>query len=188
MSLFPLLRLSWWLSCKESACNAGDLGSSPGSRRSLGEGNGNPLQHSCLGKPMDRGACWATVHRVTKSWTQLRNWASSPSHMTMTSAVQSPPCLCYLPLNCFPGSTLSPRLDIRYQYKCDLSKTCIWSYYSSTQNPIFWRYECSYSPGIVFDHHELDPTCIPLTWGMDRRYAEKYSPVWSISWGQRQGN
>ena len=41
---------------KESACNVGDLGSIPVSRRSLGEGNGNPLQYSCLGNPMDRGA------------------------------------------------------------------------------------------------------------------------------------
>ena len=107
---------------------------------------------------------------------------------TMTSAVLSPPCLCYLSLNCFPGSALPPRLDLRYQYKCDLSKACIWSYYSSTQKPIFWEHECNYSPGIVFDHHELDATCIPITWGMDRWYAEKYSAVWSISWGQRQGN
>ena len=43
----------------------------PGSGRSPGEGNGNPLQYSCLGNPMDRGAWQATVHRVTKSWTQL---------------------------------------------------------------------------------------------------------------------
>ena len=41
---------------KASACNAGDLGSIPGSGRSLGEGNGNPLQHSCLENPMDGGA------------------------------------------------------------------------------------------------------------------------------------
>ena len=41
---------------KASACNAGDLGSIPGSGRSPGEGNGNPLQHSCLENPMDRGA------------------------------------------------------------------------------------------------------------------------------------
>ena len=47
---------------KESACNAGDLGSIPGSERSPGEGNGNPLQYSHLGNPMDRGAWWATVH------------------------------------------------------------------------------------------------------------------------------
>ena len=55
---------------KESACNAGDLGSIPGSGRFPGEGNGNPLQYSCLGNHMDRGAWWAvTVHGVTKSWT-----------------------------------------------------------------------------------------------------------------------
>ena len=54
---------------KESACNAGDLGLIPGSGRSLGEGNGNPLQYSCLENPMDRGAWWATVYGITKSWT-----------------------------------------------------------------------------------------------------------------------
>ena len=51
---------------KASACNAGDPGSIPGLGRSPGEGNGNSLQYSCLGNPMDRGACWATVHGVTK--------------------------------------------------------------------------------------------------------------------------
>ena len=56
---------------KASACNAGDLGSIPGSRRSPGEGNGNPLKYSCLENPMDRGAWWATVHGVTKSRTRL---------------------------------------------------------------------------------------------------------------------
>ena len=54
---------------KESACNAGDLGLSPGSGRSPGEGNGNPLQYSGLENSMDRGAWWATVHGVTKSRT-----------------------------------------------------------------------------------------------------------------------
>ena len=48
---------------KESACNTGDLGSIPGSRKSHGEGNSNPLQYSCLGNPMDRGHWWATVQR-----------------------------------------------------------------------------------------------------------------------------
>ena len=47
---------------KESACNAGDLGSIPRSGRSPGEGNGNPLQYSHLKKLMDRGAWWATVY------------------------------------------------------------------------------------------------------------------------------
>ena len=52
---------------KESACIAGDPGSIPGLRRSAGEGNGNPLQDSCLENPIDRGAWWAIVHKVTKS-------------------------------------------------------------------------------------------------------------------------
>ena len=51
---------------KESACNAGDLGSTPGLARSPGEGNGNPLQYSCLEKPMDRGAGRASVNGVSK--------------------------------------------------------------------------------------------------------------------------
>ena len=57
---------------KESACNAGNLGSIPGLGRAPREGNGNPLQYSCLKNPMDRGAWQATVHGVTKSLTQLK--------------------------------------------------------------------------------------------------------------------
>ena len=51
--------------------NAGELGSIPGSGRSLGGGNGNPLQYACLENPMDRRAWRATVHGVKKSWTWL---------------------------------------------------------------------------------------------------------------------
>ena len=61
---------------KVCACNAGDLGSIPGSGRSPGEGNGNPLQYSCLENPMDEGTWWATVHGVAKSWTRLSNLTS----------------------------------------------------------------------------------------------------------------
>ena len=57
---------------KESACNAGDSGLIPGLGRCPGEGNGNPLQHSCLENPMDRGAWQAKIHWVTKSRTQLK--------------------------------------------------------------------------------------------------------------------
>ena len=56
---------------KESACNVGDLGSIPGLERFPGEGNGNPLQYSCLENPMDRGAWQATVRGVAKNQTQL---------------------------------------------------------------------------------------------------------------------
>ena len=55
----------------ESPCNAGDLGSIPGSGRSPGEGNGNPLQYSCLEIPTERAAWQVTVHGVTKSQKQL---------------------------------------------------------------------------------------------------------------------
>ena len=61
-----------WLSDKEPVCKAGDTGSIHGLGRSFGEGNGNPLQYSCLENPMDR-AWRATVHGVTKSQTRLRN-------------------------------------------------------------------------------------------------------------------
>ena len=63
--------LPWWHRRKESAHNAGDLGSISGLGRSPGGGHGNPLQHSCLENPMDRGAWRATVHGVTKSQTRL---------------------------------------------------------------------------------------------------------------------
>ena len=56
---------------KESACNAGDLGSIPGLGRSPGGGHGNPLQYSFLENPMDRGAWQATAHGVAKSRTRL---------------------------------------------------------------------------------------------------------------------
>ena len=59
-----------------NAGDARDMGSIPGSGRSSGEGNGNPLQYSCLENPMVRGTWWATVHRVTKSWTQLKSLSS----------------------------------------------------------------------------------------------------------------
>ena len=59
---------------KASACNAGDLGSIPELERSPGEGNGNPLQYSCLENPMDGEAWWATVHGVAKSQTRLSDF------------------------------------------------------------------------------------------------------------------
>ena len=73
---------------KGSAHNAGDQGSIPGLGRSPGEGNGNPLQCSCLENSMDGGAWWATVHGITKSRTRQR------IHFQFTvSKVQSDFCL-----------------------------------------------------------------------------------------------
>ena len=62
---------------KASACNAGDLGSISGLGRFPGEGNGNPLQYSCLENPMDGGAWWATIHGVAKCWTRLSDFTHS---------------------------------------------------------------------------------------------------------------
>ena len=78
--------LPWWLGSKESACNAGatgDTGSIPGLGRSLEEGNGNSLQYSCLGYPMDRGVWRATVHRVAKSWTRLKGFSTQAGMGTL---------------------------------------------------------------------------------------------------------
>ena len=61
---------------KASAWNVGDLGSVPGMGRSPGEGNGNPLQYSCLENPMEGGAWQATVHGVAKSWTRPSDFTS----------------------------------------------------------------------------------------------------------------
>jgi len=62
---------------KATAYNAGDLGSIAGSGKSPGEGNGNPLQYSCLENSMDGGAWWATIHGVARSWTRLSNFTHS---------------------------------------------------------------------------------------------------------------
>ena len=73
-----LCRWRQWV--KNLSANTGDkrdAGSIPGQGRSLGGGHGNPLQYSCLENPMDRGTQWATVHRVAKSQTRLRQLSTS---------------------------------------------------------------------------------------------------------------
>ena len=61
---------------KNPPADAGDVGSTPGSGKSSGEGNSNPLPYPCLEKPMDGGAVYATVHAVTKSQTRLSDFTS----------------------------------------------------------------------------------------------------------------
>ena len=65
---------------KESACNVGDQGSIPGSEGYPAEGNGNPLQYSCLENSMDRGAWWVTVHGVTKSQITTKRLTHTHTH------------------------------------------------------------------------------------------------------------
>ena len=79
---------------KESACNAGDLGSIPGSGRPPGGGHGNPLQYACLENPMDRGALRVPVHAVAKSWTRLSSTAQhstfyTKAHRSFTPGLES---------------------------------------------------------------------------------------------------
>ena len=73
-----------------------DDGSIPGSRRSPGGGHGNPLQYSCLENPMDRGPWWATVHRVTESWSQLK-WLSAHSLIHRGYVKKKKPSGCLKP-------------------------------------------------------------------------------------------
>ena len=72
----------WGKKKKKSACNAGDVGSIPVSGRSPGEGNGKPLLYSCLGNSMDRGAWWATVHKV-------HDLATKQQHLSQKQCMQS---------------------------------------------------------------------------------------------------
>ena len=101
---------------KEFAYNAGDLGLIPGPGRSPGEGNGNPLQYSCLGNLMDKGAWRVTVHGVTKGWTQLCDWAvslflglqptSRGSELFMASVLSYKSVMFFLSATCsMPGLT-----------------------------------------------------------------------------------
>ena len=78
---------------KASAYNARDPGSIPGSGRSPGKRNGNPLQYSCLENPMDGGAWLATVHEVAKSWTRLSNFPSLQIYQSFLLQVSH---LCFL--------------------------------------------------------------------------------------------
>ena len=83
---------------KESAYNAGNLGSTPWSGRSAGEGNGYPLQYYCLEDSMDREAWWATVHGITKSQIQLNDFHThTHTHTDTCLDLESTDCLTKVP-------------------------------------------------------------------------------------------
>ena len=88
---------------KASVHNAGDPGSIPGSGRSPGEGNGNPLQHSCLENPMDGGAWWATVHGVAKR----RTWPSGFTSFHFVGFSSLPQCTSRPADLSHPGSLIA---------------------------------------------------------------------------------
>ena len=92
LSWGPSSLLLQWLSSKESTCNVGDVGSTPGSGRSAGGGHGNPLQYSCLENPMDSGAWWATVHGVKElDTTEATQHARRHSQRTALPPCSVPP-------------------------------------------------------------------------------------------------
>ena len=102
---------------KAPTYNAGDPGSIAGSGRSPGEGNGNPLQYSCLENPMDWGAWWAwwaTIHGVAKSWTRL-------SDLCVCVCV----CVCVLVVQCshyqFLKRFTTKDLMLKYYFACQIS-------------------------------------------------------------------
>ena len=74
---------------KNLPANAGDLGSIPGLERSPGEGNGNPLQYSCLENSMDRGAWWATVHGVTEQSDTIDRLSNNKKTMYIRESLES---------------------------------------------------------------------------------------------------
>ena len=102
--------LLWWLIGKESACKAGDIGVIPGLGRSPREGNGNPLQYSCLETPLDRGAWWATVHGGCK---KSQTWLVTKQQKQMIIS-DKPQYLCaHLMKGKFPAFSLL--LEVCYQ-------------------------------------------------------------------------
>ena len=78
---------------KNPPANTGDSGLIPGSGRSPGERNGNPLQYSCLGNPMDRGACWAIVHCVAKIQIRFCDLTTTRAEIKKKKSAQSEPHL-----------------------------------------------------------------------------------------------
>ena len=97
---------------KNLTANTGDLGSIPGLGRSPGGGNGNPLQYSCLGNPMDRGAWRAMVHAITKSWTQLKRLSTAHPSQTPTERQKTH----------FRDFSGGPVVDFTFQWKrCQLN-------------------------------------------------------------------
>ena len=101
---------------KASASNAGDRGSIPGSGRSPGEGNGNPLQYSCLENPMDGGTWYATVHGIGESDT-TEQLHSSLYDYTVKESEAAQLCLAlHNPMDCsLPGSSVHWIFQARVQ-------------------------------------------------------------------------
>ena len=103
---------------KESARNAGDLGLIPGLGRSPGGGHGNPLQYFCLENPMDRGAWWAKIHRVEKSWARQKQ-LSTQRELRHVKLVFHNLCVFL-----FHALLIIQLFDSYYYFLCKAGDTC----------------------------------------------------------------
>ena len=103
---------------KEPAYHVGDPGSILGSGRSPGEGNGNPLQYSCLENSMDRGAWWATVHGIADSDTTVANTFTLHTYILFTdlqtqyNIIYLPDNQCHLPIHPFTHPSIHPSVHL----------------------------------------------------------------------------
>ena len=128
------------LDSKVSACNVRDLDSIPGSGRSPGEGNSNPLQYSCLENPMDTGTWQVTVHGVAKNQTRLsdftRSWARIPMLFSQYRICSHNVTKCVLPFFNLQFTLLLSIFWLLYLFKLsnNSKKTEIQSYLLETQN------------------------------------------------------
>ena len=110
----PSIWLPWWHCRKESASIVRDPGSIPGSGRSPGEGNGNPLQYSCLENPMDRGAWQTTIHGITESDTTQRLLLPSPCLISRmaSSYMRELVCVTVMLPRSIPALLISMRMPL----------------------------------------------------------------------------
>ena len=132
----PLSKSQAALVVKKTPANAGDLGSIPGLGRSPGGGHGNPLQYSCLENPMGRGAWSTTVHRVTKSGTQLKQ-LSTHTHTLQIVPPSHRDSSCPLPV------TSSPFLFMHFFYEAIwtawVHKHAAWTFLPPFQSRFLWE-------------------------------------------------
>ena len=113
---------------KKSTCNAGYVGSIPGSRRSPGKGNGDPFQYSCLGNPIDRGAWWTTVHGAARVGHDLAATPPPPTRLeecfflVSFTWMQMPP----LPWRCRCGDTDCSPAEHPFSHLYPFSHSTLW--------------------------------------------------------------
>ena len=134
---------------KESACSVRDLSLIPGLGRSPGEGNGNPLQYSCLENPMDRGAWWATVCRVPKS----QSWLSD-----FTFAFP------FIEKNSWNKLTTFRILDLEVKFRCVILVVAFGFIVHTVSDTSFLHICCAAWDSMRQSQHCLSCPCLGLVW------------------------